>query len=321
MTPTPPPRVPNWVEAHAARHAQNAWDGLDLSALQGASSDTRPYLPMSLVALSYSPLWGQLRPEEQLRLNHLTGMASIELVGQFEATLVIPVVDALRKKENDPRVRACLERFIADERIHINAWTRMNQASDPTLYAENPHALMGAPGTMAQVTRRWATARPWHFPAMVWLMLANEERFHWMAHQVAQDPAVHPTWKQAYLLHLADELRHVEMDQHLLAPLWARQNPLLMKLNARLLTHLVRRHFCALQKGGVADHTACRLALEFPRLQPMLPQLRLALRTLHGQPDFRASLFSSQTIPTAIDWLGRMPGMQPLARELSEKVP
>jgi hypothetical protein len=300
----------DWVREQAERHALSDWDALDLTPTPHPS---QRFLAEPLTPLFHHPIYGELAPDDQLRYNQLCGMAANEVMARLESNVVIPCVEAFLRWETDPAQRDCLQRFIDDEKRHTEFWRRLNRASDPTRYAANDEALVGplAPGLRLF---RALIRRPWHFPFVVWMMLAMEERSGYLARAMARDPDTDPRYQAAYRLHLVDELRHTAIDTWLIARSGLDHARLAGPLNAAFIRFAVHRVILPPVRAGAAVVRA--LVAERPHLRALLPRLLAALAELPALPAYRATVLSPATSPGALALLPRTPSLQRLAQYL-----
>ena len=149
--------------------------------------------------------------------------------------------------------------------------------------------------------------RPFVFPMVFWIMLMMEERTLMVSRRyAAMNPEMlDPLFAATYHAHAEDEVRHVQLDWHLLErfyqdrPMWVR------KINARLLEWTV---FNFLLKPRHAIVRVVELLIaEFPELSGKREKLLGAVRGLSDNPGFRQMMYSTEATPLARSLFDRLP--------------
>src|SRR6185436_9019254 len=215
---------------------------------------------------------------QALRLNQLTGLCFNELITFFETTFAPAVLAALRQRTLPEELAACLRHFLADEVRHSAMFQRLNRLSAPGWYQRGPFRLVAVP----RAVRLTAVAIARHadvFPAVLWLMLALEEHSIEVSRRCAAMPPaqLEPHWAAAYRAHLEDEVRHVQVDLHLIERFqggvgWLRP------LNALVVRLGIERFLLAPSRSGA--RVVAHLVTEFPELRPRAAEMVRELRRL-----------------------------------------
>lgn len=279
---------------------------------------TRWFFAETLTPLYYTNIYERLAPADRLRYNQLTGMLSNEVILFLESQFLNTVLRALarpRRNHGDDGLMAAIADFSNDERQHAEVWRRLNRLSEPKWYADCDLHLTRIPPAMAAISR-FVARHPVAFPVVLWIQLAQEERSVEMSRRCLQEPPgrLEPRFAAAYRLHLHDEMRHVQIDWHLIDRFYRGRSSTVRRLTAELLRRLV---------GGVfltPTYSTTRvikvLAAERPELLPLVPRMLRELRALARNDDYHRMMYSRATTPVTFDLFDRFPEFQPMQRIL-----
>jgi hypothetical protein len=255
----------------------------------------RQFIPEHLTPLAHTAVYRQLEPTHRLRYNQLQGLFFNEQIAFFETMIGTGLMQALLREEWPDEFKAKLEEFWSDELRHTRMFRDLNRRCSPVLYATgHAHFIRVAPAWMALL--RWTTRHPRLFPVYLWLILLQEERsLYYSAQFIRCRAALEPHFVATHRAHLMDEASHVRCDQELLANWWPRTRPYLRRANARLLAWMVAEFFSAPKRGqlGVVD----TLAMEFPELRDLLPELKRQMLALAADGHYQSSLYSRRITP------------------------
>src|SRR4051812_14361459 len=236
---------------------------------------SRWYVCPTLTPLYYAPVYDELTESQQRRYNQLTALCFSELIAFFETTFIPSVLAALatsRSAARDELVQ-CLQHFVAEEQEHTRWWRQLNRLSEPGLYDKAENAIVRLPA-FAQLLLRQMTKRPDWFPFVFWVMLALEERSLEISRRCIQLPTdeIEPRYLAIYRTHLSDEVRHVQIDWHLIERYYAARSAAVRKLNARLFRQAIRSFFLPPTRSAVCviEH----LTHECPELKPLSNKMK-----------------------------------------------
>jgi hypothetical protein len=270
---------------------------------------SRPFVCPSLTSLYYTPVWERLSGEDQLRYTQLSALSFNELIAWFEESFSSTLM-ALRESQRVPaELRTLLPDFIADERRHQDTWWALNRFADPDRYSSNVAAITRI-APVARGLMRWLASRPLQYPVVVWLMLILEEHGNEIARRCAakRPHEIEGHFAAAYLAHVRDETRHVQIDWHLIDSLWPRLEGWQRHVNVSLFRLVLGRLLFRPEHAAIS--VVNELARERPHLRPLLPHMRTALRGVARQPEFRSMMFSAQSSPIAFHLLSRFPELR-----------
>lgn len=270
---------------------------------------SKPFVCPSLTGLYYTWLWGNLSPEDQLRYTQLSALSFNELIAWFEGGFSSTLL-ALVESERVPReLRNLLPDFIEDERRHQTIWWALNRCADPERYSGNTASITRI-APMARRLMKWLASRPLEYPVAIWLMLILEEHGNEIARRCAarRPNEIEAHFAAAYLSHVRDEARHVQIDWHLIDYLWPRMSGWRRAVNVRLFRMVIGRLLFRTEHASIS--VVNELVRERPALRPLLPTMRIELRRLAHQPEFRNMMFSAQSSPIAFHLLSRFPELR-----------
>lgn len=260
---------------------------------------SRWFVCPTLTPLFYAPVYHELDACHQLRYNQLTALSFSELISFFETTFAASVLGALarsRRRQVDGELAACLEAFLAEERYHTEWWHRLNRLSEPQLYRDAEQCIMKLPASV-RVILRGLTNHPFVFPMVFWVMLALEERSLEISRRCVRMPKeqIEPRYSAIYRAHLADEMRHVQIDWHLIDRYFADRSKALRHFNARLFRIAIEQYFLPPTRSAV--RVVARLVAEYPELSPLLPTIRRQLIGVGHDAAYHEMMYSRESTP------------------------
>jgi hypothetical protein len=275
----------------------------------------RPFLCFSVVPLRFTDAWARLAPEQALRANQITGLCFNELITFFETAFAPAVLAALRRQAVPEELADCLRHFLADEARHSAMFQRLNRLSAPAWYERSPSHLLRVPPPV-RLVMGFLARYPEVFPGMLWIMLALEEHSIEVSRRCASaSRELEPHWAAAYSAHLEDEVRHVQVDYHLIERFQPAPPGWLRRANAFLVRAAIARFLLAPSRSGV--RVVSQLVAEFPDLRPLAPVLVRELKALDGSAAYQSMMYSRQTTPLTFALFDRFPEFRRLGAVLA----
>jgi hypothetical protein len=279
---------------------------------------TRWFVCPTLTPLYYAPIYDQIESHHQRRYNQFTALSFSELIGFFETTFAASVLATLataRREFVDRELSECLEGFIAEERQHTEWWRQLNRLSEPELYARKDRAIIRLPAAAKWLLRQ-LTKHPDQFPFVFWVMLALEERSLEISRRCMRMPAeaIEPRYLAVYRIHMAHEVRHVQIDWHLIDRFYAHRPGAVRRLNAKLFRAAVRRFF--LPPTRSARRVVERLVCEFPELAPLRFAMKRQLRDVGRDPKYQEMMYSRESTPITFSLFDRFSEFHAMSRVL-----
>ena len=277
---------------------------------------TRRFYCDELTPLSYTSVHRELDERHRLRYNQLTGLFSNELIGFLETFVLRRVLGALARgagRRLPPPLGSVLRTFEAEEARHADLWQRLNRLSEPDWYAAGPYRIL-ALSRPALAAASFAAAHPAAFPLVFWIQLVQEERSIAISRAFARADrgVIEPRYRAVYGSHLRDEVRHVQIDWHLIDHFFAARPAVLRRLNARAFRLIVGGLFLA--PGRSTDRIVSLLTGEFPELAPLGGRMRRELRALAASRDYQHMMYSRETTPITFALFDRFPEFHPMRR-------
>ena len=303
------------------RHAEEHGVALSRLSLDRPVDRSRLFTCPSLAPLTHSSVFAELSPAQQLRYNQLVGLLQNELICFFEQEVGAGALLALLRSSGRISGRmptglvTALRRFLEEERQHTQAFRRLNQLAERQWYGTTDYHILSSPKPFLATLRR-ITSRPALTPMVLWVMLMMEERSLMMSKRyAAMDPElIEPQFLAVYRAHAEDEVRHVQLDWHLLERFYLAQPAWLRRLNARLLEALMVGLFLKPKRANV--RVVDLLVAEFPGLRPMRPRLVQAIRGLIDNPGYRQMMYSAEATPISFALFDLLPEFAGLRRRL-----
>jgi hypothetical protein len=317
-TPSPRRRVPvERINRQADEHGI-ATAHVDLT---GPIDRDRLFTSPTLAPLAHSPAFAALSEPQRRRYNQLVGLMQNEIICFFEQEFAVRVLPALLRDSAGGRravpaeLARSLRQFVEDERQHTQLFRRLNQLAEPTWYAGTDYHILRLPAAF-RATLRWMTNHPSAFPMVFWVMLLMEERSLMISRRyAAMDPdMIEPHFAAAYRAHLEDEVRHVQLDWHLLDQFYHSRPARVRRINARLLEAFVVGLFLKPRRANV--RLIDLLIEEFPDLRPRRTALLAAVRALDDNAGYRDMMYSPEATPIAHLLFDKLPEFHRLRRRL-----
>lgn len=275
----------------------------------------RPFLCPTVIPLCYTASWARLGPEHALRANQITGLCFNELITFFETAFAPAVLAALRRQAIQGELAECLRHFLADEARHSAMFQRLNRLSAPGWYGRSPYRLVQVPRPVRSMVRV-LTRYPAVFPAVLWIMLALEEHSIEVSRRCAGVEAqLEPHWARAWRAHFEDEVRHVQVDGHLIERFHAARPDWMRRANAQLVRTGIARFLLAPSRSGL--RVLSQLVAEFPELRPLAPSFAAELVALDRSPAYQSMMYSRQATPLTFELFDRFPEFHNLSAVLA----
>lgn len=288
-------RLPS-LDRFVAAPESAAADGIDW---QTPIDRSRWYFCETLTPLYYTRVYDELAPEHRRRYNQLTGMLASEVIALLETEFLNAALQAVESaREQDPALRAAVVRFRDDERRHADIWRKLNRLSEPEWYETDRRRLVRIPraaGLLARVVARHPVA----FPVVFWIQLVQEERSVEISRRCMRMPAdrIESRYAAAFAAHIHDEVRHVQVDRHLIDRFYSGRSAVTRRITARLFRTILRS--LLLTPVNSTARVVDVLASEHPDLTPLVPRIRAELRGLETSDDYHQMMYSRRTTPIA----------------------
>ena len=266
--------------------------------------------------LFYTQSYSGLTSEQRRRYNQLTGMLSNELIALLETELLTAALRAIESAYTpDAKLVAAVRRFRQDEKRHAEMWRRLNRLSEPAWYTAGDRCLARIPSPAIALARALAR-RPALFPAVLWIQLAQEERSVDLSRRSLALPPNHlePRYRAAHQAHVQDEVRHVQVDWHLIGRFYDRPSKAI-----RLTTAWLFRFFVGsvlLMPVYSTTRVIRALASEFPELQALVPRMLDELRGLQSDDRYHEMMYSRRTTPITFALLDRFEEFRDVGKTL-----
>jgi hypothetical protein len=291
------------LRAHAREHsfelAEHVVGEVDLG---------RMFVCETVTPLYYCAVYRELPEGARRRYNQLVGLFTNEIVTFFESSFANAVLTALARGRYRPLGREMADellRFAAEERKHVDLWRRLNRAAAPPgWYREGAdyHVLKAPPGVRGAI--RFLTRRPVMFPVVLWLMLLQEERSIDISRRcVRAREELEPHFVAAYRAHLEEEVRHVQIDWHLIEHYYAGRSAALRRTTAALLRFFVDQFLLVPRRSTI--RTIDLLLAEFGELGELRARIIEEVRGLGQNRAFQEMMYSRQTTPIAFSLFDR----------------
>jgi len=254
-----------------------------------------PFIPERLTPLSFTPVWGDLLPAEQLRYNQLHGLYFHEQIIFIEQAIIVPLLRAVQPQVADAALRDSLNTFITEENTHSQRFHALLAALRPEWYARDWRYFVRA-GVAGDLFLGGMVRHPRVFPFLIWLVQLMEERSIFSSRLYLAAATKFPQSIVAVQRqHLADEADHVQWDLALTEQFWEQTPAWLRRVNTRLLNWMLGEFIAVPRRAALRVIDA--LATDLPNLSVPPTRLKEALLCLAQQPDFRGAVFGRDAVP------------------------
>jgi hypothetical protein len=154
-----------------------------------------------------------------------------------------------------------------------------------------------------------------------WVMLALEERSLEISRRCLRMPVeqIEARYLAVYRAHLAHEVRHVQIDWHLIERYYAGQSILRRRLNARLFRLAVGRFFLPPRRAAV--RVVDRLVNEYQDLKPLGRVMTQQLDKVGCDPAYHGMMYSRETTPITFSLFDRFPEFHAMRHVLHSYLP
>jgi hypothetical protein len=282
---------------------------------------SRLFFCETLTPLYYTASYARLSPEHRRRYNQLTGMLSNELTLRLETTFVDSALNAVtRHPAIDSELTFAVQRFRDDETQHAESWRRLNRLSEPDWYRTDGPRLVRVSPIIDRMARALARV-PDLCPLVFWIQLAQEEHSIEISRRCLRMPpdVLEPRYAAVYGEHLRDEVRHVQIDCHLIERFYGAQSLTARRVTARIFRWILANLF--LRPARSAVRIVEVLASEHRELRPQLPQMVRELRALTTNDGYQQMMYSRQTTPLTFELFDAFPEFHSMSRVLSAYSP
>lgn len=268
---------------------------------------TKPWIPELLGLLYYAPSYSLLDTSERRRYNQLSALGLCEQFILFEQMVISALTGVLARCELPAELREGLCCFVTDEEKHIEMFWRLLERSEPGFYPVRAPVLVSL-SPLQDLLMNCAVNRPRLFLAWIWLTIFLEERTLFVSRQYleAQRKApglIDPLHAQVHAFHFMDEVRHCQIDQHLLDVLYDPQPYWKKKLCGAMFHHALRAFVFP---GRSTRRILNVLGNEFPRLrQKIIPGLIDELPHIGRNAEFHRRLFNRAALPRTLGLLSQ----------------
>jgi hypothetical protein len=277
----------------------------------------RPFFPEHLTPLSHTPTWRELQPAERLTYNQLYGQAVNEQFIFLEDRFLVKVVGGLRtrsKLDLTPALRTALDLFHEEEVKHTEMFRRLSRITNPERYGSSDYFFLRL-GKAEEAMLRFMTARPDWFVFWCWLALAFEEKTvdyyrHYQRHAREKPEApLDPLYTSVHHHHMLDEVRHVQIDHHLVQHFYDRCGPLLRSINVKLVARTLKAY---VRPRRTNLRIVEDLARKVPRLAPLLPGMKEQIKALAWSESWQNITYSRKNAPQTFALFDAYPEMHAL---------
>lgn len=258
---------------------------------------SRWYICETLTPLFYTPIYRELTVEHRRRYNQLAGMLTSEVIALLETDLLDAALTAVESAgQADPELRAAVVRFRDDEQRHAQIWGRLTRLSEPGWYEQTGRRLIRLPAAAAWLSQLVARY-PLACPLVFWIQILQEERSVEISRRCMRLPEeqIEPRYRAAFASHIHDEVRHVQIDRHLIERFYAPRSATIRRITARAFRGIVGS--LLLRPLRSTMQVVEVLTSECAELRPLLPRIRRELRALDGSLAYHEMMYSRQTTP------------------------
>jgi len=274
-----------------------------------AADRTKPWAPDGFNAIDYLPAATLLNESEKLRCNQLQALSLCEQFIWLEQQLIRPLTCVVEGQDVPQPLRDAMWHFMREERKHIEMFWRVLERSEPAWYrSRKPRLFRVSPLQQFGIERM--VENPRVLVAWIWLTIFVEERTLYLARGYIEaekktQGRIDRLHTQLHQLHFRDEVRHYQLDQHVLTWLYDPQPRWKKKLSAWIFHYMM---CCYANPRHSARAVLTQLAREFPRLRKhIVPRMLVELAQVGRNEAFRWKHFSRSALPRTLALLAEYP--------------
>jgi hypothetical protein len=267
------------------------------------------WIPEDLAPLSFAPSYGLLDTDERQRYNQLFALGTCEQFILFEQAVIRALACILDRCTVPAELRESLGCFVAEEQKHIEMFWRLLEICEPDFYATRTAKLACLSGLPGFLLNR-AVGNPRLLLAWIWLTIFLEERTLFVSRRYIEarrsaPDSIDALHAEVHAFHFRDEVRHCQIDQHLLDALYDPQPTWKRKLCGMTFVHALRAFvFPSRTTHRILDV----LGSEHSRLRErIIPRLLAELPEIGRDVRFHRRLFSRGSLPRTLRLLSQYP--------------
>jgi hypothetical protein len=304
------------LETINKRAAANAYQLQAIDWTKGIDF-TKRFFPEHLTPLTHTAVYHELTPAEQLDYNQLYGCATNEQFVFLEERFLVQFVGGLRKKTKldlPQDLLAALDTFVEEEVKHTEMFRKLARMTDPARYATSDYYFLRL-GRAEGALLDFMSRRPDFFVFWVWLAVAFEEKTidyyrHFQRHAKEHpDRPLDPLYTDVHRHHMLDEVRHVQIDHHLVKHFYDRCGPWLRALNVKLIARTLGAYA---RPRRTNIRIVEELARRHPRLAPLLPAMKEQIKALAWGGGWQQVTYSRKNAPQTFALFDEYPEMHAL---------
>jgi hypothetical protein len=310
------------AETLAARSNKNAFEIEDIPFHLGVDG-TKWAFPEHHSPLFYTASYRDvLSSEDRLAYNQLYACAISELFLFLEEEFLLPVLAGLEryggKKRLSADVAALLERFAEEEVKHSAMFRRLNALADPERYARSTFSFIRVPRALPPILDAMSY-RPALVMAWVWMAVLFEEKTvdyfqQYKAHaRRAPDKPLDPLHEAVHRYHALDEVRHVQIDQHLVAQLYDGAPSVVRYANACFMSVFLKGYTTPKRSQMRVVAELCR---KRPHLAPHEARLRREILDPRNLRAMHLALYGRKALPKTFEMFDERREMAIVTRAL-----
>lgn len=210
----------------------------------------RWFLPEHITQLYYTPIYSELPVDARRDYNRLYAGYCCEMFIHFEEALPPYVKRIVADGLLRPELAQAAQELVASEARHAAMFRALNRELNPEIYAGRDHFFLQFPALAMWGLRRILSA-PRLFPAVLWIVMLQEERAVYYSREVLRlAETLDPRVVDVYRRHLEDEAAHLDVDAELLAAVWDGNRPWIRQANAWLFRLAVRELLTTPRRAG-----------------------------------------------------------------------
>lgn len=262
------------------------------STEQLKTSRFEKWSPDSLAPWTYLPSYEDLTEDMKLRYNQLHALSINELFIWFEEKLLLPILEQMiQNKAFDADFRIACQNFYNEEIKHSEMFYRLSLTSTPEMYTNSKFYFLKKNLNPA----RYLMEKSLNFPNLLglwcWVLIFFEERTLMFSKEfIKAKGQVSQAFSFVHQLHMIEEARHVQMDEHFITRIYSKASPLTRKMTA-LLFKQVLNSFSS--PRFMSKAIAERMKLEFirPLEHDLIDQVLAELSKLKTNNKFQYQFF------------------------------
>ncbi|MDC3378897.1 diiron oxygenase [Planctomycetota bacterium] len=274
------------------------------------------FYPEHISPLFHTPSYAKLTLDEQKTYNQIYAQAINEQFIFLEDVFLVRFLGDLSarlKKKLPADLQEAIANFVEEEVKHTEMFRKLARVTAPGRYMDTDYHFLRLRGTEKRALAFMAK-HPDKFVFWTWLALAFEEKtvdyYRQYVHHQKSTPEheLDPLYFAVHKAHMMDEVRHVQVDHHLIHYFYDQCGPMLKAFNVKLVFRMLKSYLTPKRtQVRVLDELVHRC----PRLKPLRNDM---VHQVKNSPTWQPATYARKNAPQTFALFDAYPEFHELQR-------